>query len=166
MIVNAKKGVVEIFTLALTLIEVNKGSQRGVGPAANKIKDLFENDYIVIISLHLEVGELGRELMQMSYSKLKPPDASPKPNSVATSDSPQSPSCSRLTACALNSPVKLRRVRFSAMVPSSVFRFLTEPSTPRGKPRCACPWEVCWLLMAAVRRGSLAAEAGAGVLTR
>jgi hypothetical protein len=43
------------------------------------------------------------------------------------------PSNSRWTACALNSLVKLRRVRLSAMVPSWVFGFLTEPSTPRGE---------------------------------
>src|SRR3712207_3234088 len=55
------------------------------------------------------------------------------PSSVATSDSPLPPSSSRLTACALNSLVKLRRVRFSAMVPSWVFGFVRKPSTPRGE---------------------------------
>lgn len=76
VVANAKKGVVEIFTSALTLIEVNKGSQHGAGPAADKIKDFFENDYIVVVSLDREDGELGRDLMQRGYSKLKPPDAS------------------------------------------------------------------------------------------
>jgi hypothetical protein len=76
VIANAEKSVVEIFTSALTLIEVNKGSQSGTGPTTDKIKDFFENDYIVVVNLDRQVGELGRELMQKGYSKLKPPDAS------------------------------------------------------------------------------------------
>src|SRR5215213_265071 len=42
----------------------------------------------------------------------------PMPSSVATSDSPLPPSSSRFTACALNSLVKLRRVRLAAILPS------------------------------------------------
>src|SRR3954469_6147580 len=42
----------------------------------------------------------------------------PMPSSVATSDSPLQPSSSRFTACALNSLVKLRRVRLAAILPS------------------------------------------------
>src|SRR3954463_1060898 len=41
-----------------------------------------------------------------------------RPSSVATSPSPLPPSSRRLTACALNSAVNRRRVRFSAILPS------------------------------------------------
>ena len=64
VISQATEGDVEIFASAFTLVEVNKG------------KDFFENDYIVVVSLDRRVGELGRDLVQRGYSKLKPPDAS------------------------------------------------------------------------------------------
>src|SRR3954447_1620262 len=57
----------------------------------------------------------------------------PMPSSVATSDSPLPPSSSRFTACALNSLVKLRRVRLSAILPSWGAWFVSKPSSPRGK---------------------------------
>lgn len=76
VIANATKGMVEIVTSALTLIEVNKIPQHGTAPAADRIKDFFENDYILVVSLDRDVGEFGRELMRKGYSKLKPPDAS------------------------------------------------------------------------------------------
>lgn len=76
VIANAKKGAVELFTSALTLIEVNKEPRPGASTTTDKIKDFFENDYIIVVNLDREVGELGRELMQRGYSKLKPPDAS------------------------------------------------------------------------------------------
>ena len=76
VVVNAQKGSVEIFTSALSLIEVNKEPKRRTASTFDKIKDYFENDYIVVVSLDRQVGELGRELMQRGYSKLKPPDAS------------------------------------------------------------------------------------------
>src|SRR3954447_18563111 len=57
----------------------------------------------------------------------------PMPSSVATSDSPLPPSSSRFTACALNSLVKLRRVRLSAILPSWGAWFVSKPSSPRGE---------------------------------
>lgn len=76
VIANAEKGGVEIFTSALSLIEVNKGQDHGAGPTTDRIKDFFENDYIVVVNLDRQVGELGRELMQKGDSKLKPAYAS------------------------------------------------------------------------------------------
>jgi len=73
---DAEKGSVELFTSALTLVEVNKGSRPGGVVVPDSLKDFFENDYIVVVSLDRQVGELGRALMQRGYSKLKPPDAS------------------------------------------------------------------------------------------
>src|SRR3954447_25914525 len=57
----------------------------------------------------------------------------PMPSSVATSNSPLPPSSSRFTACALNSLVKLRRVRLSAILPSWGAWFVSKPSSPRGE---------------------------------
>src|SRR3954463_10958902 len=57
----------------------------------------------------------------------------PMQSSVATSDSPLPPSSSRFTACALNSLVKLRRVRLSAILPSWGAWFVSKPSSPRGE---------------------------------
>src|SRR3954471_2339155 len=57
----------------------------------------------------------------------------PMPSSVATSDSPLPPSSSRFTACALNSLVKLRRVRLSAILPSWGAWFVSKPSSPKGE---------------------------------
>lgn len=76
VIVNAQKGSAEIFTSALSLIEVCKIPGDKDPSKLDKIKDFFENDYIVVVNLDREVGELGRELMQRGFSKLKPPDAS------------------------------------------------------------------------------------------
>lgn len=73
---SAVKGEIELFTSALGLVEVNKGSLVDGGVTVDKIKDFFENEYIIIVSLDRQVGELGRELMQRGYSKLKPADAS------------------------------------------------------------------------------------------
>lgn len=73
---SAVKGEIELYTSALGIIEVNKGSPVAGGVPADKIKDFFENDYILIVSVNRQVGELGRELMQRGYSKLKPADAS------------------------------------------------------------------------------------------
>ena len=76
VIANAKKSSVEIFTSALSLVEVSKAPDNKSDPTFDKIRDFFENDYIVVVNLDRQVGELGRELMQRGYSKLRPPDAS------------------------------------------------------------------------------------------
>src|SRR3954469_22179547 len=57
----------------------------------------------------------------------------PMPSSAAPSDSPLPPSSSRFTACALNSLVKLRRVRLSAILPSWGAWFVSKPSSSRGE---------------------------------
>ena len=76
VVARAEKGDLEIFTSALTLVEVNKTTQGETNPEADTIRDFFENDYIAIVSLDRQAGEPGRELMRKGYSKLKPLDAS------------------------------------------------------------------------------------------
>jgi predicted nucleic acid-binding protein len=72
---GAEKGGTEILTSALTLVEVSKVPPTGNFTTADKIKDFFENDYIVIVRLDRELGEAGRELMQRGFPGLKPADA-------------------------------------------------------------------------------------------
>jgi predicted nucleic acid-binding protein len=76
VITKATNGGIEIFTSALTLIEVNKMPQYGSQPTRDMIRDFFQNDYIVVVNIDRQVGELGRELMRRGYAKLKPADAS------------------------------------------------------------------------------------------
>jgi predicted nucleic acid-binding protein len=72
---DATKGTTDIFTSALALVEVNKHPDRDPKSGADKLKDFFENDYIIVVAMDRRVGELGRELMQRRFPSLKPPDA-------------------------------------------------------------------------------------------
>ena len=63
---SAQNGGTEILTSALTLVEVSKIPPTGGFATADKVKDFFENDYIIIVRLDRELGEAGRELMQPS----------------------------------------------------------------------------------------------------
>jgi predicted nucleic acid-binding protein len=71
---EAAKGGASIFTSAPALAEVNK-QPAGTPPDLDKIRDFFENEYIIIIQLDRRLGVLSRDLMQKGYSKLKPLDA-------------------------------------------------------------------------------------------
>jgi predicted nucleic acid-binding protein len=71
---DAGKGAIDIFTSALSLAEVSKQPPGTLG-SVDKIKDFFENDYIVVVQLDRRTGELAREFMQKGYTGLKPPDA-------------------------------------------------------------------------------------------
>jgi predicted nucleic acid-binding protein len=74
VVVDAEKGATEIFTSALSLAEVSKLPSDPLG-AGDKIKEFFENDFIVIVQLDRRTGELARDLMQIGYPGLKPLDA-------------------------------------------------------------------------------------------
>ncbi len=67
----AKKGVIEILTSTLNLVEVCKSNKATVDKSAA----FFENDYVLLVNVDRQVGERGRELMNLGYSGLKPPDA-------------------------------------------------------------------------------------------
>lgn len=74
---DATKGAAEIMTSALSLSEVNRPSpdQDGLAGTTDKLAAFFENDFIVVVMLDRQVGELARALMQKGYAKLKPLDA-------------------------------------------------------------------------------------------
>src|SRR4051794_14601259 len=67
----------------------------------------------------------------------------PMPSSVATSDSPLPPSSSRFTACPLNSLVKLRRVRLSAILPSWGAWVRYQTLQPQGEVQTDCITNAC-----------------------
>ena len=48
---SAQNGGTEILTSALTLVEVSKIPPTGGFATADKVKDFFENDYIIIVRL-------------------------------------------------------------------------------------------------------------------
>jgi predicted nucleic acid-binding protein len=72
---GAVRGDTEIYTSAMVLIEVNKHPDKDPQVAGDKLRDFFENDYIVFVAMDRRVGELGRELMRSGLSGLKPADA-------------------------------------------------------------------------------------------
>ena len=72
---SAAKGDTEIYTSALSLVEVNKHPDRDPRAAADKLKDYFENEYIVLVAMDRRVGEFGRALMRSGLAGLKPADA-------------------------------------------------------------------------------------------
>ena len=71
----AKAKKFEIFTSAFSLAEVNKTHSAGEVNTQDKLKDFFENDFIIIVELDRFAGELARDLMQSGFVGLKPPDA-------------------------------------------------------------------------------------------
>lgn len=72
---EAKKGNVEIVSSSLVLIEVSRPPPNAAS-GEDKLKDFFENDYVLVIDLDRRAGERGRQLMQSGHAGLKPPDAS------------------------------------------------------------------------------------------
>jgi predicted nucleic acid-binding protein len=71
---SAAKGATDIYTSALSLAEVNK-QPTGTPPGTDKLKDFFENDYIVIVQLNRYLGEMARSFIQAGHAGLKPLDA-------------------------------------------------------------------------------------------
>jgi len=74
---DATKGAAEILTSALSLSEVSKPSskQDGIAGSSDDLASFFQNDFIVVVMLDRQVGELARALMQRGYAGLKPFDA-------------------------------------------------------------------------------------------
>ena len=75
VVADAAKGGAEIYTSALTFVEVCKPVVSGSPIGEDVLRSFFENDYIVIVALDRQVGEVGRTLMRNGLSGLKPPDA-------------------------------------------------------------------------------------------
>jgi predicted nucleic acid-binding protein len=74
---DATKKAAEIVTSTLAFSEVNRPSvaHDGVAGSVDKLAEFFENDFIVLVMLDRNVGELARTLMQRQYPGLKPLDA-------------------------------------------------------------------------------------------
>jgi predicted nucleic acid-binding protein len=70
----AEKGIVEIVVSALCLVEV-LARNRTSDLEGHKVRDFFDNDYILIVNLDKQVGDLARRLMLARHAGLKPPDA-------------------------------------------------------------------------------------------
>ena len=70
----AEKGVIEIVVSALCLIEV-LARDRTSGIDDQKVREFFDNDYILLVNLDKQVGDLARGLMLARHAGLKPPDA-------------------------------------------------------------------------------------------
>ena len=70
----AEKGIIEIVVSALCLVEV-LARDRTSGIDDQKVRDFFDNDYILLVDLDKQVGDLARRLMLAGHAGLKPPDA-------------------------------------------------------------------------------------------
>ena len=70
----AERGILEIVVSALSLVEV-LCKNREAGIDDQKVRDYFDNDYILLVSVDKQVGDRARQLMLEGHAKLKPPDA-------------------------------------------------------------------------------------------
>lgn len=73
---SAVKNKCELFTSALGLAEVCKAPKNWTEAAEQRLLAFFENDYIVVVSIDRQIGELARKLILQGHSKLRPADAS------------------------------------------------------------------------------------------
>jgi predicted nucleic acid-binding protein len=70
----AERGVIEIVVSAIALVEVlarNRTSEID----DQRIRDFFDNDYILLVNVDKHLGEFARRLMLAGHPGLKPPDA-------------------------------------------------------------------------------------------
>jgi predicted nucleic acid-binding protein len=70
----AERGAIEIVVSALCLVEV-LARNRALGTDDQKIRDFFDNDYILLVNLDKQLGDLARRLMLAGHAGLKPADA-------------------------------------------------------------------------------------------
>jgi predicted nucleic acid-binding protein len=70
----AEKGSVEIIVSAICLVEV-LARNRSSGIDDRKVRDFFDNDYILLVNVDKQVGDFARRLMLAGHAGLKPPDA-------------------------------------------------------------------------------------------
>jgi predicted nucleic acid-binding protein len=75
VVAAAEKGVVEIATSALNLVEVCKSREVASGRDNATLRDFFEHDFVLLVSLERVVGDEARRLMLAGHAGLKPPDA-------------------------------------------------------------------------------------------
>lgn len=70
----AEKGTVEIVVSAIALVEVI-GRNKTAGFDDQKVRDFFDNDYILLVSADKDVSDFARKLMLAGHPKLRPADA-------------------------------------------------------------------------------------------
>lgn len=70
----AEKGAFEIVVSALALVEVISRN-RAAGIDDQKVRDYFDNEYILLVNVDKQLGDYARRLMLSGHAGLKPPDA-------------------------------------------------------------------------------------------
>ena len=68
----AERGVIEIVASAIALVEV---LARASGIDDQRVRDFFDNDYILLVNVDKHLADFARRLMLAGYPGLKPPDA-------------------------------------------------------------------------------------------
>jgi len=70
----AERGVIEIVVSAIALVEV-LARNRTSGIDDQRVRDFFDNDYILLANVDKHLGDFARRLMLAGHAGLKPPDA-------------------------------------------------------------------------------------------
>jgi predicted nucleic acid-binding protein len=70
----AERGVIEIVVSAIALVEV-LARNRTSGIDNQRVRDFFDNDYILLVNVDKHLGDFARRLMLAGHPGLKPPDA-------------------------------------------------------------------------------------------
>jgi predicted nucleic acid-binding protein len=70
----AERGVIEIVVSAIALVEV-LARNRTSGIDDQRVRDFFDNDYILLVNVDKHLGDFARRLMLAGHAGLKPPDA-------------------------------------------------------------------------------------------
>jgi predicted nucleic acid-binding protein len=70
----AERGVIEIVVSAIALVEVLARDRRS-GTEDQRVRDFFDNDYILLVNVDKHLGDFARRLLLVGHSGLKPLDA-------------------------------------------------------------------------------------------
>jgi predicted nucleic acid-binding protein len=70
----AERGIVEIMVSAIALVEV-LARNRTSGIDDQRVRDFFDNDYILLVNVDKHLGDFARRLMLAGHPGLKPLDA-------------------------------------------------------------------------------------------
>jgi hypothetical protein len=67
----AERGIIEIVVSAMALVEV-LARNRTSGVDDQRVRDFFDNDYILLVNVDKHLGDFARRLMLAGHSGLKP----------------------------------------------------------------------------------------------
>jgi predicted nucleic acid-binding protein len=70
----AERGIIEIVVSAIALVEV-LARNRTSGIDDQRVRDFFDNDYILLVNVDKQLGDFARRLMLAGHPGPKPPDA-------------------------------------------------------------------------------------------